>query len=63
MKMGITPEQFEIFGQTFISTLEEESEISRKALDAWQAVMWPAIEHLKRATTRPSGNDEGNAEK
>ena len=63
MKMGITPEHFEIFGQVFISTLEEESAISRKALDAWRAVLWPAIEHLKRATTKLSENGNGDAEK
>ena len=32
-----------------IDALAEEPAISRAALDAWQAIMWPAIEYLKKA--------------
>ena len=53
--MGLTPEQFEAFGQAFIGTLAEEPAVGRTALDAWQAVIWPALEYLKRATASATG--------
>lgn len=46
--MGITAEQFEAFGQAFLETLAEEPSVTRAALDAWEAILWPAIEYLKQ---------------
>ena len=47
--MGLTAEHFESFGLAFIEALAEEPSINRAALDAWEAIIWPAIEYLKQA--------------
>lgn len=46
--MGLTAEQFEAFGQVFLNTLADDPTITRAAVDAWEAIMWPAIEYLQR---------------
>lgn len=52
--IGLTSDDFECFGRTFIDTLAEEAGVDRSSLDAWAAIMWPAIEYLKRTTKNDS---------
>jgi hemoglobin-like flavoprotein len=48
--MGLTSDDFELFGRSFIEALAAEAPISRSDVDSWEAVMWPAIDYLKRMT-------------
>lgn len=54
---GLTAEHYEKFGESFMDTLAEENAINRVALDAWQAILWPAIGYLKDKATNIQDSD------
>lgn len=54
---GLTADHYEKFGEAFMATLAEERAINRVALDAWQAILWPAIGYLKDKATKTQGAD------
>lgn len=47
VKYDLTPADFEHFGQAFLDTLAEVAGIEKQTADAWEAVLWPAIEYMK----------------
>lgn len=46
--LGLTAQDFEIFGKSFIASLEGVAKVDIATRDAWEAVLWPGIEYLKK---------------
>ena len=38
----------DVFAEAFLETLDEVAKVDLATRDAWEAVLWPGIEYLKR---------------
>jgi serine/threonine protein kinase len=59
-KFHLSREHFDLFGQVFVEALIEVENTIPSALDAWEAVLWPGIEYLKRYAGDGASVDKEN---